>query len=81
MTDPDGHPVNAVQGFALLLLERSGPAISPSRSMSGSKLVHSEIYPAYKANRDPAPPELASSLCRKLCRAFGVAGSRFRAGR
>jgi 5'-3' exonuclease len=32
------------------------------------------LYPAYKANRDPAPVELKRQflLCRQLCRAMGV---------
>jgi 5'-3' exonuclease len=34
-----------------------------------------EIYPAYKANRDPAPPELKRqfALCREVVRALGIA--------
>src|SRR5262247_587407 len=79
MTDPDGHPVNAVHGFARFLvdlLERRRPghlAIAFDESLEVS--FRSEIYPAYKANREPAPPDLQRqfSLCRELCRAFGVA--------
>jgi 5'-3' exonuclease len=34
-----------------------------------------ELYPAYKANREPAPPELKRqfALCREFCRHLGVA--------
>jgi 5'-3' exonuclease len=79
ITDPDGHPVNAVHGFARFLvdlLERRRPdhlAIAFDESLEVS--FRSEIYPAYKANREPAPPDLQRqfSLCRELCRAFGVA--------
>ena len=79
MTDPDGHPVNAVQGFARFLvdlLERRRPerlAIAFDERLEISS--RSELYPPYKANRDPAPPDLQRqfSLCRQLCRAFGVA--------
>ena len=79
VTDPDGHPVNAVQGFARFLvelIERCRPshlAIAFDERLETS--FRSEIYPAYKANRDPAPPELRRqfALCRELCRAFGIA--------
>ena len=88
MTDPDGHPVNAVHGFARFLvdlLERRRPdhlAIAFDERVEVS--FRSEIYPAYKANREPAPPDLQRqfSLCRELCRAFGVsefASSRYEA--
>jgi 5'-3' exonuclease len=88
MADPDGHPVNAVHGFARFLvdlLERRRPeylAIAFDESLEVS--FRSEIYPAYKANREPAPPDLQRqfSLCRELCRAFGVsefASSRYEA--
>jgi hypothetical protein len=34
-----------------------------------------EIYPAYKANREPAPVDLQRqfALCREFCRMLGVA--------
>ena len=51
-------PCRVSRASSVELLERSARAISPSRSTSGSKSFRSEIYPAYKANRDPAPPEL-----------------------
>jgi len=77
--DRDGNPVNAVHGFARLLgelLERKAPgriAIAFDESLETS--YRNEIYPAYKANREPAPPELKRqfALCRELVRALGVA--------
>ncbi|HSW33006.1 MAG TPA: hypothetical protein VLH36_05255, partial [Steroidobacteraceae bacterium] len=58
-TDRDGNPVNAVHGFARFLgdlIERVSPeriAVAFDESLEVS--FRNEIYPAYKANRDPAP--------------------------
>jgi 5'-3' exonuclease len=79
VTDRDGNPVNAVHGFARFLgdlLERESPdhiAVAFDESLEQS--YRNEIYPAYKANRDPAPQELKRqfSLCRQVVRALGVA--------
>jgi 5'-3' exonuclease len=79
VTDPDGQPVNALHGFARFmgeLLERRAPrqlAVAFDESLEQS--FRNEIYPAYKANREPAPPELKRqfALCRELCAALGVA--------
>jgi len=77
--DPDGNPVNAVHGFARFLgdlLERRRPAsIAVAFDESLETSYRNEIYPAYKANREPAPAELKRQfgLCRELVRALGVA--------
>jgi len=79
LVDPDGHPVNAVHGFARFLgdlLERESPghiAVAFDESLEVS--YRNEIYPAYKANREPAPAELKRqfALCRELCRGLGLA--------
>ena len=87
-TDHDGNPVNAVHGFARFLCEMlqsespSHVAVAFDESLEQS--YRNEIYPAYKANREPAPPELKRQfgLCRELVRALGVAeygSSRFEA--
>ena len=78
-TDPDGNPVNAVHGFARFLgdlLERESPGhIAVAFDESLEQSYRNEIYPAYKANREPAPPELKRqfALCRELVRALGIA--------
>jgi 5'-3' exonuclease len=78
-TDRDGNPVNAVHGFARFLgdlLERESPGhIAVAFDESLEQSYRNEIYPAYKANRDPAPPELKRqfALCRELVRALGIA--------
>lgn len=77
--DPDGNPVNAVHGFARFLgdlLEKESPrhiAVAFDESLEQS--YRNEIYPAYKANREPAPAELKRQfgLCRELVRALGLA--------
>jgi 5'-3' exonuclease len=79
IADPEGNPVNAVHGFARFLadlLERLSPqhiAVAFDESLEQS--YRNEIYPAYKANREPAPAELKSQFgrCRELVRALGVA--------
>ncbi len=79
LTDGDGQPVNAVHGFGRFLgdlLEHESPthiAIAFDQSLTTS--FRNQLYPAYKANREPAPLELQRqfSWCRELCRAYGIA--------
>jgi DNA polymerase-1 len=79
VVDGQGNPVNAVHGFARFLgdlLERETPghiAVAFDESLEVS--YRNEIYPAYKANREPAPVELKRQfgLCRELCQAMGIA--------
>ncbi|MCB1568843.1 MAG: exodeoxyribonuclease IX [Xanthomonadales bacterium] len=77
-TDVEGWPVNAVHGFARFLLElleqvqASHLAVAFDQSLESS--FRNELYPAYKANREPAPEELKRqfSLCQDLTRALGL---------
>ena len=77
--DRDGNPVNAVHGFARFLgdlLERESPAhIAVAFDESLEQSYRNEIYPPYKANREPAPAELKRQfgLCRDVVRALGIA--------
>jgi 5'-3' exonuclease len=79
VADRDGNPVNAVHGFARFLgdlLERESPArIAVAFDESLEQSYRNEIYPAYKANREPAPVELKRQfgLCREVVRALGLA--------
>ncbi len=79
MVDGDGQPVNALYGFGRFLgdlLEEARPAhVAVAFDESLSTSFRNEIYPAYKKNREPAPPELKRQfgLCRELCRLMGVA--------
>ncbi|HET7931485.1 MAG TPA: 5'-3' exonuclease H3TH domain-containing protein [Rhodanobacteraceae bacterium] len=75
--DVDGNPVNAVHGFARFLLEfvertRARHAVT-AFDIALTSSFRNAIYPAYKANRDPAPPELKRQFqyCRELAAAFG----------
>ncbi|MEJ2514457.1 MAG: 5'-3' exonuclease H3TH domain-containing protein [Gammaproteobacteria bacterium] len=79
MTDSAGRPVNAVYGFGRFLadvLYRLRPArlaLAFDESLSSS--FRNDILPAYKANREPAPPELEAQfrLCRRLAESLGIA--------
>ncbi|GAA3917016.1 5'-3' exonuclease [Luteimonas lutimaris] len=76
--DADGWPVNAVHGFArflLELLERERPThIAVAFDEALDSCFRNALYPAYKANRDPAPPELKRQFayCKALCDALGL---------
>jgi len=78
MTDADRNPVNAVYGFARFLgdfLESVQPrfvAVAFDRSLE--KNFRRELYPQYKANREPAPPELRQQFrqCQEITRALGL---------
>lgn len=76
--DADGWPTNAVHGFArflLELLERERPQhIAIAFDEALDSCFRHRIYPAYKANRDPAPEELRRQFahCKALCAALGL---------
>ncbi len=77
--DAQGWPTNAVHGFArflLDLLERERPqhiAIAFDEALDSG--FRHRLYPAYKANRDPAPEALKRQFvhCKALCAALGLA--------
>jgi len=79
MVDADGNPVHAVYGFARFLadlIERESPeyiAVAFDGSLATS--FRNRIYPAYKANREPAPPDLMLQFerCREFCSHLGLA--------
>jgi 5'-3' exonuclease len=78
MVDGDGNPVNALYGYCRFLgdfMEQVRPeylAVLFDESLTTS--FRTGIYPAYKANREPAPPELKRQFeqCRQFTRALGV---------
>ena len=76
--DTDGWPTNAVQGFARFLLdvlERERPRhIVVAFDEALDSCFRNRLYPAYKANREPAPEELKRQFahCRALCVALGL---------
>ncbi|HET6395485.1 MAG TPA: 5'-3' exonuclease H3TH domain-containing protein [Pseudoxanthomonas sp.] len=77
--DAHGWPTNAVHGFArflLDLLERERPRhIAIAFDEALDSCFRHRLYPAYKANRDPAPEELRRQFahCKALCAALGLA--------
>lgn len=76
--DADGWPTNAVHGFArfvLELLEQERPKhIAIAFDEALDSCFRNKLYPAYKANRDPAPEELKRQFthCKALCAALGL---------
>jgi DNA polymerase-1 len=78
VTDFDGNPVNALHGFARFLgdlVEEVSPqyiAVAFDESLATS--YRKRLYPAYKANREPAPEDLRRQfgMCRRMCEAFGA---------
>jgi DNA polymerase I len=79
MTDRDGNPAHALFGFARFLgdlMERAKPAyLAVAFDESLTTSFRNRLYPAYKANREPAPPDLKLQFerCREFCRLLGVA--------
>lgn len=88
MLDAEQQPVNAVYGFTRFLgdfLERVEPDhVAAAFDVSLTSSFRNDMYPDYKANREPAPPELKRqfALCREITAALGVrscADSRYEA--
>lgn len=79
MLDVDGQPAHATFGFARFLgdfIERVQPeylAVAFDESLASS--FRNRIDPAYKANREPAPPDLKLQFarCREFCGRLGIA--------
>jgi DNA polymerase-1 len=78
LTDRDGNPVNALHGFARFLgdlLEQVRPShIAVAFDETIVRSFRNEIFPAYKANRDPAPEDLKRQFiqCRRVCDGLGI---------
>lgn len=76
--DAQGWPTNAVHGFArflLDLLERERPQhIVVAFDEALDSCFRNRLYPAYKANRAPAPDALRRQFahCKALCAALGL---------
>ena len=78
LRDAAGNPTHAVYGFARFvgdLIERRQPRyLAVAFDESHGHGHRHALFPAYKANREPAPPELKRqfALCREFCRHLGV---------
>ena len=78
VSDADGAPAHAVHGFTRFLLdlfERARPthvAVAFDESLTTS--FRNAIYPAYKANRPPAPADLVRQFaaCKEIASALGA---------
>ena len=79
MTSPQGYLVHAVYGFTAFLCQllRQEPlthiAVAFDESLTSS--FRNNFFPAYKANRELPPPDLARQLayCQAVTRALGIA--------
>lgn len=78
LVDLDGNAVNALHGFSRFLgdlLERVRPEhIGVAFDASSVTSFRNRLFPAYKANREPAPEELKRQflLCQRVCEALGI---------
>ena len=78
-TDADGWPSNAVQGFARFLMElldRARPQhVAVAFDEALDSCFRNALYPAYKANREPAPEALRRQFahCKALVASLGLA--------
>ena len=79
ITDAQGHPSNAVYGFSdflFQLIHQYQPEyLACAFDAHQTDSYRKEIFPEYKANRPPAPPELVRQFaaCRDFCRSTGIA--------
>ncbi len=79
LVNANNEPMNAVYGFSDFLIkfiEQENPKhIMCAFDQSLTTSARNEIYPEYKANRDPAPEELKRQFayCRELVRLIGIA--------
>jgi DNA polymerase I len=81
LSDPQGTPVGAVYGFTAMLwklIQDLNAAEAPTHLAvildAGAHTFRNDLYPAYKANRPPAPEDLIPQfpLIRDAVRAFSV---------
>lgn len=78
ITCNEGRPANAVFGFCdflyQLIRQRKPQYIACAFDAAQTASYRRELFPLYKANRDPAPEELRQqfALCRSFCQAIGI---------
>lgn len=76
--DCEGKPANAVFGFGdflyQLVRQKRPQHIACAFDSSQTESYRRELFPAYKANREPAPEDLKRQFewCREFCRAVGI---------
>lgn len=79
ITDSNGNPSNAVFGFGdflyQLIRQKQPQLIACAFDAAQTRSYRKELFPEYKANREPAPEELKIQFahCRDFCRAVGIA--------
>lgn len=78
LTRADGTPVGAVYGFTNMLIKLLANLNVSHIAVvfdAGSKTFRNDMYPAYKANRPPCPPELIPQfpIVREVAEALNLA--------
>ncbi|MEB2311479.1 MAG: DNA polymerase I [Sorangiineae bacterium] len=67
LTSPSGEPTHAVFGTVSMLerlVRERRPALLAVAMDAGRETFRNELYPAYKANRPPAPEDLIQQMAR-----------------
>jgi DNA polymerase-1 len=77
LQSPSGEPTHAVHGTVTMLerlVREKRPTLFAIAMDSGRETFRKEIYPEYKANRPPSPPDLLPQMarCHEIVSAFGV---------
>ncbi|MFA4994690.1 MAG: DNA polymerase I [Bdellovibrionales bacterium] len=77
MSRTDGTPVNAVYGYCTMLNRLLADSKIQHMAVifdAGRKTFRNDMYPEYKAQRPPPPPELVPqfALIREATRAYGI---------
>lgn len=78
LVDQQGQPIHAVYGFARFLCrfikQTKAQYIAATFDEALTTSFRNEIYPLYKANREPAPEDLKAQfkLCQKLAQLMGI---------
>ncbi len=77
LTSPTGEPTQAVyitNNMLERVIREKRPQLLCVAMDSGRETFRKEIYPDYKANRPPSPPDLSQQIqrCRDIVDAFGI---------
>jgi len=77
LSNSKGEPTHATMGVTnmlLALVRAQRPKYLAVAMDSAADTFRNELYPAYKANRPPAPPDLSQQMkrCREVAEAFAI---------
>ena len=77
LSTPDGRPANAIYGFVrdiLDIITKRSPDLLFCAFDYSSKTFRNDLFPEYKANRDPMPDDLRSQIpeIQRMLRALSI---------